>query len=89
MLFNSYMFIFVFMPITLIAYYVIAKFSKKMCNVWLLLASLIFYGWFSLSYAIFFIISILVNYLFSIEIKKRKKRFILFIGVLFNLGILF
>jgi alginate O-acetyltransferase complex protein AlgI len=45
MLFNSYEFIFGFLPISLIGFYLLARYSHKAAALWLLMVSLFFYGW--------------------------------------------
>jgi alginate O-acetyltransferase complex protein AlgI len=44
MLFNSYAFIFVFLPIALLGFFVLGRLSNQLAAFWLMAASLIFYG---------------------------------------------
>ena len=44
MLFNSYQFIFLFLPIALIGYFVLGRFGNLAPVIWLALASLVFYS---------------------------------------------
>jgi alginate O-acetyltransferase complex protein AlgI len=44
MLFNSHAFIFVFLPIALLGFFVLGRYSNQLAAFWLMLASLIFYG---------------------------------------------
>jgi alginate O-acetyltransferase complex protein AlgI len=70
MLFSSAIFLFLFLPLTLLAYY----FSpKKIKNYVLLLASLIFFAWGGVSYSIILIVSITVNYFFGLAIEKNRE----------------
>ncbi len=65
MLFNSYIFVFVFFPICLIGYYSLLKKGKPgAASVFLTAMSLWFYGYFNLSYLFIMICSIAGNYLF-------------------------
>ncbi len=65
MLFNSYIFVFVFFPICLIGYYSLLKSRKsEAARVFLTAMSLWFYGYFNLSYLLIMICSIAGNYLF-------------------------
>ena len=65
MLFNSYIFVFVFFPICLIGYYGLLKSGKpETARVFLTVMSLWFYGYFNLSYLLIMICSIAGNYLF-------------------------
>jgi alginate O-acetyltransferase complex protein AlgI len=43
MLFNSYQFIFLFLPAALIGYFALGRFNQTAPEVWLALASLAFY----------------------------------------------
>lgn len=85
MLFNSFTFIFVFLPLLLVLYY---SLPSKCKNIILLIFSLIFYAWGSVRNLIFIIISLLINYIFSLFLK-RKNKFILIISILFNVIFLF
>jgi len=62
MLFNSFTFLFLFLPITAIGYFVIARFSHVKAAVWLAAASLVFYGGWSLAYIPLLLGSIIFNY---------------------------
>lgn len=65
MLFNSYIFVFVFFPICLIGYYGLLKNRKpEAARVFLTAMSLWFYGYFNLSYLLIMVCSIAGNYLF-------------------------
>ncbi len=60
-------------------------------NVIILVASLFFYAWGESEIVLIMILSILLNYVIGVLIDKSKDnaRFILSVGVFFNLGILF
>ena len=79
MLFNSYIFIFLFLPITLIAYFGLNKLKKyKLAKFALVIASLYFYAYFNVEYLYIIVISILVNYLINRIFRKiegKKLRF--------------
>jgi len=63
MLFNSYEFIFLFLPVTLIGYYLLNRARLTLAsNAWLLFASLFFYCWWDLRYLPLLLGSILFNY---------------------------
>lgn len=90
MLFNSTVFLWLFLP-ALIALYFLA--SKKYRNYILLVFSLLFYAWGEPKYIILMLVSIFVNYIFGILIdklkrKKKKKSFLLVLDILFNIGLL-
>lgn len=94
MLFNSYIFIFIFLPITLLGFFYIAKFRLiKLAIVWLIIASLVFYAKWSVAYLPLLLVSILFNYqisnfITSAEIGSKKAKVYLWIGLLFNFGLL-
>lgn len=90
MLFNSFSFIFAFLPVTLIVYLLLSVYTeKKQSLIWLLIASLFFYGWWNPSYLLLITSSIAINFVFSKLIGKQiEARKVLFIGVVFNLGLL-
>ena len=91
MVFSSTIFIFVFLPIVLLAYYTL---GKKIKNYILLIASLFFYAWGGISYLKILIVSILMNYIFGLLVDKYKenikfKKILVIIGVILNLALLF
>lgn len=94
MLFNSYEFIFLFLPITLIIYFMLNKYNKNLlAKSWFVIASLYFYSYFNKSYLILIIISILVNYFIGTELNMEinnviRRKMLLIFGVIFNLGAL-
>lgn len=102
MLFNSYIFILFFLPVTLIGYFTLNKYAygkKGMPGVlWLFLMSMWFYGYEKPEYLVLILGSIVVNYTIGriILYGKQKKvnsrklqKWSVFLGVLWNLGILF
>lgn len=95
MLFNSYEFIFLFLPVCFIVFFFAARHGREVAVVWLVLASLFFYGWWNPVYLVLILISMIVNFMFgeilSDALKKerrRRKKLYLMAGVIFNLGIL-
>ena len=91
MLFNSVEFL-IFLPIVFVFYWYIFQESVKAQNVFILLASYVFYGWWDPRFLILIVISSFVdftigNLLYKTSDQKRKKLF-LSISILFNLGLL-
>jgi D-alanyl-lipoteichoic acid acyltransferase DltB (MBOAT superfamily) len=94
MLFNSFEFIFVFLPITFIVYFLLNKnklvfFSKA----WILLASLFFYGYWNIVYLPIIILSLLFNFYIGQLLSKEKiaflsKKQLLFLGITANIALL-
>ena len=98
MLFNSYEFIFLFLPFTFFIYfYLNKKRLTKAGKVWLLFSSLFFYSWWDISYLPIILGSIIANYVVgrslyqSSDAKRRKRitrKLILVFGIVFNLSLL-
>jgi D-alanyl-lipoteichoic acid acyltransferase DltB (MBOAT superfamily) len=62
MLFNSFIFLFLFLPVTAISYFTLARKSNEYAAACLAVASLIFYGWWSAAYIPLLLGSIVFNY---------------------------
>lgn len=90
MLFNSFIFIFVFFPICIIGYFSLNYLRLYSVGLLFLTAmSLWFYGYFNISYLAVIIISIAFNYLFyKLLLCLAAKKPILYIAIAFNLGLL-
>ncbi len=90
MIFSSYVFIFAFLPITLIGYFLLSKCPKLVQQSFLVIASLVFYGWFNISYLPIIVSSILVNYTLTTLMDRfeRQKKLFLILGIIFNIGLL-
>lgn len=70
MLFNSYAFIFVFLPIVLLVFFQIGRISHIFSAGWLAAASLFFYAWWNPAYVGLLLVSIMFNYSLGIQIAK-------------------
>lgn len=96
MLFNSYIFIFAFLPVVLLIYFFLGKTRwSRMANVWLLVVSLFFYGYWDIHYLPLLVGSILVNYIFSSAIlalrhkgELKAGKIVFLLGIFFNLCLL-
>ncbi len=94
MLFNSYLFILLFVPIVVAGYFMLGRLgSTKIGLSWLIACSLFFYGYYNPAYLALLGISVLANYgvgrLLSGEGVAPKTRFRLASGgVVFNLALL-
>ena len=84
MVFSSTIFIFAFLPITLLLYYLAFKiFTVRIANIILLLASAVFYAWGGLEYFInLVIIIVLTFYLTRLMMKYEKWKKAIFILIL-------
>ena len=84
MLFNSYQFIAVFLPITLLGYYLLAsRYAWRMT--WLLLASIVFYAYWDVRFLPLLLLSVLVNWTLSLMLSPQNTRWLILFGVFFNL----
>jgi alginate O-acetyltransferase complex protein AlgI len=94
MLFNSYIFIFAFLPVVLAVFLLIRSRMEIYWAVgWLALVSLFFFGWWRPDYLIILLGSIAINYgfgraLLSGRLSSRRSSLVLTAGVLFNLVLL-
>ncbi|MBQ3654317.1 MAG: MBOAT family protein [Synergistaceae bacterium] len=87
MTFNSYEFIFIFLPIALIIFYSLP--NTNLAVLWMVTASLIFYGLISPRFLPLLILSVLVNYSLSLRVKaSASKRLWLIVGVCLNFLVL-
>ncbi len=95
MLFNSYIFIFAFLPITFFIYfYLNKKHLTEAAKGFLVFASLFFYSWWNIAYLPLILGSMLFNYIIgeslgkSQEHQKVGKRTLLTIGIVANIALL-
>ena len=86
MLFSSITFLYGFLPVVIAGYYLL---PKKFRNIWLLIASLFFYGWGEHKFLLVIILTILVGYVSGIMTEKysgRKSTIWFLSGVFIELG---
>ena len=90
MVFSSAAFLFAFLPLTLAGYYI---FPKKFRNLFLTVASLLFYAWGEPKFVFVMIASILMNYGFGLLVVRREdecyRSRILTLMVVANLSLFF
>lgn len=83
---NSLLFLYLFLPVTLFFVYIA---SGKLKNIFLLLASLIFYAWGGVSYVAVLLSSTILNYFIGLAMDKsgtnRTRKLWLIAGILANL----
>ena len=90
MVFSTSIFIYLFLPITLLIYYITPKKGK---NLIILLSGLLFYSWGEPIYVIVMLISTMIDYFAGLvmnhfEGKKLPRRICLIVSVVMNLGLL-
>lgn len=95
MLFNTFSFFLIFLPLSLLGYFLLSRYSLRLSIVFLLVASLLFYVQWDMTYLPLLLGSIAANYLAGRWICRSKKtgnnpraRLALPLGVAFNLGLL-
>lgn len=90
MIFSSFVFIFLFLPLVLGVYFVIKNRSYR--NVVLLLASLLFYAWGEPKYIVLILFSIVINYMFAFLLERAeqlsRRKLYLSIGIIINILLL-
>ena len=93
MLFNSYAFIFLFLPLTLSVYFYLN--SKRLLRgglVFLVFASLFFYSWWNIIYLPLILSSIVYNFMIgsclSKTLQNQRKKICLTLGIGANLALL-
>jgi len=93
MLFNSYQFIFVFLPLALVGYQVAGCFHRRAVVAWLAFISFAFYAWWRPELVYILAVSVLLNYAAGALIdgqaeNKRGSRAWLTLAIVLNLAIL-
>jgi D-alanyl-lipoteichoic acid acyltransferase DltB (MBOAT superfamily) len=94
MLFNSYVFIFVFLPVVLAVFCLIRNRPERRWTIaWLVLASFVYYAWWRPEYLLLLLASIVVNAGFGKvlcggRLSRHASRAVLAAGITFNLGVL-
>lgn len=91
MVFSSPFFLFIFLPIVLVGYFILPRLHLK--NLWLLAASLFFYGWGEPKCILLLLVSMMFNYGFGLFLGATrewpgKHKAVLVAALVYNLGIL-
>lgn len=96
MLFNSYIFVLAFFPIVLLGWFGLNHFKLHLtAKVFLILASLFFYGYYNWWYLLIIVFSVILNYTFSsIMLSERSgcqkvRKLIFALALTVNIGSLF
>ncbi len=96
MLFNSYEFIFGFLPLVIGLFYVFGRFSRTAALRWVIFASLVFYAWWRPLNVAIILPSILINFIIAKRLvaltaddtRARAAKITLIVGILFNVAFL-
>lgn len=94
MLFNSYAFIFAFLPLALGGFYLLARWRHDFASAWLVLTSFAFYGWWNPPFVMLLAGSIAFNYAMGLALQSLSTRpgaqaWVLAGSVFCNLALLF
>ena len=91
MLFNSIEFL-IFLPIVFVLYWFVFNKNVTIQNLLILISSYVFYGWWDYRFLSLIFLSTVVDYFIGLKIPsendERKRKFLLWCSVLFNLSIL-
>ena len=96
MLFNSFEFIFAFLPTTLMVFFLLGRSSRNLALAWLSVASLFFYAWWRPINVLIIAPSVLINFglaraLLRLSANQEQRRIaqaVLALGILFNVAFL-
>jgi len=95
LLFNSHIFIFIFLPVVFVGFFLLARVGAFFAASWLTLASFFFYGWWSPKYVLLLLLSIAFNFLasramdrFPVGQADRARRHVLIGALIANLALL-
>ena len=96
MLFNSNEFLFIYLPVTLLGFYLLGSFSRASAIRWLIFASLVFYGWWRPVNILIIAPSIAINFtLARILLRLNQKegsaaasKMVLLTGIVSNVAFL-
>ena len=93
MLFSSYPFVFVFLPITLLGYYFLVGLSRRASLAWLVLCSYAFYAYWNIWFLPLLVGSTCFNYFIGLAIHRfrsqSQRNKMVLVGVIVNCGLLF
>ena len=91
MFFNSIAFL-LFLPTVFFLYWFIFKKNLKIQNILLLIASYFFYGWWDYRFLILIALSTVIDYVVGLKLQeetvKKKRKHLLALSLIFNLGML-
>lgn len=86
MLFNSYEFIFIYLPIVIMGYFTLARvFNDRAAKYFLIVSSVPFYSYWDIRNLPVLLVSILVNFVVGQRLAVNRNKKLLWLGILFNL----
>ncbi len=91
MLFNSIDFL-IFLPIVFIIYWFVVNKNIKLQNLFIVIASYVFYGWWDWRFLSLIIFSTMVDFIIGLKLEnqknQKKRKLFLWVSILTNLGLL-
>ena len=89
MLFNSYEFLLIFLPLVAVLYFVLNRYvSFTAGKVFLLLSSLFFYSYWNPIYILLLLFTIGFNFIVGRALADNRSKVLLIFGIVVNLGLL-
>ncbi|HSC75172.1 MAG TPA: MBOAT family O-acyltransferase [Pseudomonadales bacterium] len=89
MLFNSSIYIFLFLPVTVLVYFFLnGRGLHRASNIWLVVASVYFYGYWNPRYIPLITLSIAANFFLGKMLQQRPSKPLLAFAIVMNLGVL-
>jgi len=95
MLFNTYEFIFAFLPVVVVVYFALGRASRAWALRWVIAASLFFYGWWRPLNVLIILPSVLINFGLARLLQRLGKQgnrstaqAVLLLGIAFNVAFL-
>ncbi|HHH37398.1 MAG TPA: MBOAT family protein [Epsilonproteobacteria bacterium] len=95
MLFNSYVFIFAFLPVTFFVYFYLNHIKLTAAGkAFLVFSSLFFYSWWNIAYLPIILVSMLFNYVVGLSLSREwkhsriNKKTLLIVGIVANVSML-
>jgi alginate O-acetyltransferase complex protein AlgI len=95
MLFNSYEFIFAFLPVVVAVFFALGRVSRTWALRWVIAASLFFYGWWRPLNVLIIAPSVLINFFLARTLQRLNKQgsrgaaqAVLLVGIAFNVAFL-
>ncbi len=86
MLFYTFPFLYCFLPLALMGYFLLGSRSRSLSVQWVVVCSLVFYGWWNPAYVLLLICSIAFNYSCGMRLLRHQSKLLLTAGVAINLS---
>ena len=89
MLFNTYEFVLLFLPVALVGYHWLGRRGRReLAFLWVAALSQLLYGWWEPRHVVLLLGSVAFNYGVGVALSRRPSRLVLALGVIANLACL-